>query len=364
MGDGQALIIVNSVYQLFSAVHIRRALLGGKKVDLLLTDLLPGAGVYKEKVKETGQFQRVLSAKTASLSQKYMTGTEQEIREGYAKADSIFRWTLCDEPGKYEEIYFSNFDTFTRMLACRLYGDHPSFICYEDGFSTYVIDYLRKERAAVNRTEEGMKIKDLVTKVMLYEPRLAMRGDRFPNARIPKVSVRDDELKELLNYIFSYKKPDMWENFIFLEQSFRAEGMKSNDLDLMEECQAAVTPEHFIVKPHPRNEENIPFARGLSRKYDGRVPWELFLMNEEEGRWNLLTVCSNAALTGRLVFGMDIHTVMLYRLFQGRVLWKEDDVLIRYLKKFHRQFAGKNYYVPRTVYELRAILRYLSGVNG
>ena len=75
----------------------------------------------------------------------------------------------------------------------------------------------------------------------------------------------------------------------------------------------------------------------------------------------IITVCSNAALTGRLVFGMDMNTVMLYPLFQGKVLWQEDAVLKRYLRTFHRQFAGKNYYVPQTVYELRHILSYLGG---
>lgn len=83
-------------------------------------------------------------------------------------------------------------------------------------------------------------------------------------------------------------------------------------------------------------------------------------MNEPAGRFHLITVCSNAALTGRIVFGMDMDTVMLYRLFEGRVLWKEDEVLMRYLQKFYRQFAGENYYVPKTAYELKNILQYLS----
>ena len=85
------------------------------------------------------------------------------------------------------------------------------------------------------------------------------------------------------------------------------------------------------------------------------------MLNERPREITVITVCSNAALSGRLLFGMDINTVMLYRLFQGKVLWKEDDRLAQYLRRFHRQFAGKQYYVPETVYELRSILRYLGG---
>ena len=33
----------------------------------------------------------------------------------------------------------------------------------------------------------------------------------------------------------------------------------------------------------------------------------------------------------------------------------------QYLRKFRRQFAGNNYYVPQTVYELQDILMYLGG---
>ena len=84
-------------------------------------------------------------------------------------------------------------------------------------------------------------------------------------------------------------------------------------------------------------------------------------MNEEVENKAVITVCSNAALAGRLIFGMDMDTVMLYRLFRGKVLWKEDGILKRYLEKFHRQFAGEKYYVPQTVYELRSTLRYLMG---
>lgn len=150
-------------------------------------------------------------------------------------------------------------------------------------------------------------------------------------------------------------------DFIFLEQSFRAEGIKTNDLALMQLCQQTVGPGRFLVKPHPRNPENLPFQLGLTRKYPTGAPWELFLLNESPDRRTIITVCSNAALTSRIVFGMDINTLMLYRLFEGKVLWKEDAILKQYLRKFRRQFAGKNYYVPQTIYELQDILKYLGG---
>ena len=361
MFDGPVLFLVNSVYQLLTAIHLKNSLLKEKTADILLTDVTEKLRDYQERLKDTGVFQRVLFARTKDLNRKYAVGKEAEISEGFDKIENIFRWILSDELGDYQEIYFSNFDTFTRMLACRYYDSPCRFICYEDGFSTYVIDFLKEGRAPVNSHPKGRMLGEKIEKVLLYEPRLAMRGDCFPNVPLPKINPLDTRLIELLNYVFAYKKPERVTDFIFLEQSFRAEGIKCNDLALMKACKDAVLPKSFSVKPHPRNPENLPFLTGLTGKYTCDAPWELFLLNETPEDITILTVCSNAALTGRIMFGMDIPTVMLYPLFEGRVLWKEDEVLRRYLFRFEKEFAGENYYAPKTIYELRNILRYLGG---
>lgn len=359
----RALIIVNSVYQLLTAVHMKRSILDGRAVDLIVTDVTPKMEAYVPRLRETGMFDRVIFGKTQELNKKVSAGSDREISEEFQNAAAIFRWRLSDELSAYSEVYFSNYDIFTRMLAYHFAQQNCEFICFEDGFSTYVIDFLREDRAAINRHAEGKRIREKVNKVLLYEPRLAMRGDGLANRALPKIRRDDRELRELLNYIFEYEKPDEGAEFIFLEQSFRAEGLKTNDIELMRECQQTVGAGRFVVKPHPRNPENLPFQLGLTRRYPSAAPWELFLLNENpEGR-TIITVCSNAALTSRIVFGLDMNTVMLYRLFQGKVLWKEDQVLERYLHKFRKQFAGSKYYVPDTVYELRNILRFLGGCN-
>lgn len=366
MSENRALVIVNSVYQLINAVQIKRSLLHGRPADLLLTDILPDARDYLPRLEQTGLFDRVIFALSMETNQKYAGAKEPELSECYRNTANFLRWALSDELTDYAEIYFSNYDVLTRMLACRFYHRPCAFICYEDGFSTYVIDYLREDRAPVNRHPDGRKIRDKVQRVLLYEPALAMRGDRLPNVSLPKIDRRDSGLRELFNHIFGYRDSARLPRFIFLEQSFRAEGIRTNDIDLMRECREAAGGD-FIVKPHPRNRENLPQEMGLTRKYPDHIPWELFLLNlpeDEKQQHTLLTVCSNAALTSRLVFGLDMNTVMLYRLFEGKVLWKEDATLWRYLERFRREFAGRNYYVPQTRYALRNTLMFLGGQNG
>ena len=363
MPEHRALVVVNSVYQLLTAVHMRRSLLAGRPVELLLTDVTPGLAGYLPRLRQAAVFDRVIGGETAEINGKYGDGGARTT-EGFKNREALFRFALDDALSQYTEIYFANFDIFTRMLACRYADDPCRFIWFEDGFSSYVIDYLREDRAAVNRHPEARKIREKVEAAYLYEPRLAMRGDGIANRPLPKIRREDRELLHLLNYIFDYQKPADSAKFLFLEQSFRAEGIRGNDIQLMEFCRQTVGSGQFMVKPHPRNTENLPMELGMTRRYRCDAPFELILLNGEPGEQALITVCSNAALTGRLVFGLDIPTVLLYELYDGKVLWKEDRLLRRYLKNYCRRFAGKNTYVPRTFYELRRILEYLGGVYG
>ena len=311
-----------------------------------------------------GLFHRILLGSTAQWCRQYAGAKGAALDAAFQDPPSTLHWLLSDELGRYTAVYFANFDPFARLLACWFSQESCRFFCYEDGFSAYVIDFLRGDRAPINRHPAGRKIQDKLAGMLLYEPRLARRGDGVANLPLPKVRREDGRLKDVLNYVFAYRKPEDLEPFIFLEQSFRAEGIATNDIALMELCRQAMGPGRFLVKPHPRNPENLPRQLGLTRKYPGNAPWELFLLNEAPMACTVLTVCSNGALTSRLVFGLETPVVMLYRLFTGKVLWKEDAALHQYLRQFQCQFAGRNYYVPKTPYELTDILTYLGGKYG
>ena len=360
MSNETVLIIVNSVYQLLTAIHMKWTILNPYPVELLITDVTPGLVSLREQLISTKLFLRVLSGSVKDLNET-IKKSEKEMTEVFKRGRTVLRWQLSEELADYREIYFSNFDFFARLLA-HVYYDHPCrFLWYEDGFSSYVIDYLKEERSQINKHAQGREIRDKVEKALHYEPRLARRGDKIPNMRLPKINPKDIDFIEMLNNIFQYQKPEHDPAFVFLEQSFRAEGISGNELFLMEQCKNAVAANAFAVKPHPRNEINLPFNLGLTPKYEIGAPWELYLLNEQNTDKTILTICSNAALSAKLVLDLDIPTVMLYRLYDGKVLWKEDDVLKRYLEQFRIQFAGNNYYVPKTIYELKHILKYLGG---
>ena len=71
MQNNLVLIVVNSVYQLFTAVHMRRSLLADRLVDLLVTDVTSVLNETIPRLQETGLFERVISGTTKELNKKY-----------------------------------------------------------------------------------------------------------------------------------------------------------------------------------------------------------------------------------------------------------------------------------------------------
>ena len=146
-----ALFLVNSVYQLLTAVHLKRTLLQNREADLLLTDVTPALPRLRGRLEETGLFARVILAKGAELQGRCHLNRPAELDACFQNQEALLRGALSGELGEYGEIYFANFDVLARLLACR-YDHLPCrFYWYEDGFSSYVIDYLRPDRAAANR---------------------------------------------------------------------------------------------------------------------------------------------------------------------------------------------------------------------
>ena len=132
------MIIVNSVYQLFTALHIRTYTSAGEADRTSCSRIFcRGRRIIHSDYRKSRLFERILYAKTAKLCRQYVSGEAEKIKEGYEKTDSIFRWILNDEPADYEAVYFANFDNlFPDAGLPRLYERHPQFIWYEDGFSS------------------------------------------------------------------------------------------------------------------------------------------------------------------------------------------------------------------------------------
>ena len=242
----KSLVLVNSVYHLMTAVQLGHLAPPGETADLVVTDATPGLQDLVPRLRETGLFTRVIPAQAAELSARYPMNNPEAVAQCFSQGAALLRWAFGEgDPGEYAQVLFPNFDWLARLLACRY---SCPFYWMEDGFSSYVIDFARPDRAAVNRHPLGALLGEKTAAALLYEPSLAMRGDGLVNLPLPKLSRQDGELLRLLNFIFDYHPPREMPSFLFLEQSFRAEKIQGNDLELMRACQRMVGPEAVLAQ--------------------------------------------------------------------------------------------------------------------
>ena len=83
MGNKRVLVITNSVYQLFTAVHMKRALLKSCDVDLIVTDVTPQLKETIPRLVETGLFTRVIFGEVQALNRKFAAEKEEGLSEGF-----------------------------------------------------------------------------------------------------------------------------------------------------------------------------------------------------------------------------------------------------------------------------------------
>ena len=105
--NSRALILANSVYQLLTAVHLRRSLLRDRETDLILTDVTPALSECLPRLRETGLFDRVLFAAVQTLHRRYAGAGEEGLSECFRERERIFQWVLSEElAARYGQVYF------------------------------------------------------------------------------------------------------------------------------------------------------------------------------------------------------------------------------------------------------------------
>ena len=128
------LLVANSVYQLFTAIHMRTTILSQGEAELILTDVTPGLPECRERLAGTGLFHRILLGETARWCKQYAGAKGAALDAAFQDPPSTLHWLLSDELGRYTAVYFANFDPFARLLACWFSQESCRFFCYEDGF--------------------------------------------------------------------------------------------------------------------------------------------------------------------------------------------------------------------------------------
>jgi hypothetical protein len=139
---------------------------------------------------------------------------------------------------------------------------------------------------------------------------------------IPKIDCDDLKFRNICNWVFRYDDIcDSYDRkYIFMEESYFVEGLKINDVELVEQIAARVGKENIMIKIHPRNPVNRFKQAGFKTNENMSIPWELIVMNTGDiSDKILITIASSSVMTPILLFGKKVHVYSLYNLINEDV---------------------------------------------
>ncbi|SFD23882.1 hypothetical protein [Ruminococcus albus] len=202
-------------YQIFNILNILMSSSRNEKPDLVFSHNFSGSHSLLERVKTTGFFERIYEIDNDDklfrfIPKKVNAWLPIIISKLYLKKVLNFKFD------SYNTFYASNLDN---NVALAIYSvvDFKSFIVYEDGFGSYVInmltDHMNKRRLRALKIFHFRKKYFYVDSVLLYKPDLCISEIESVNG-LNKLDVMDDT--KVLFDVFDFNKESCAYKKIFI----------------------------------------------------------------------------------------------------------------------------------------------------
>lgn len=144
--------------------------------------------------------------------------------------------------------------------------------------------------------------------------------------QLPQIDPADDELAELLNFVFDYRDEEILDHadVLIMEESHYTDHFMINDADhvLYEEICEHYPSLDFAVKLHPRTVQNR-FSENFTVMPNTGIPWELYVLNRIRHRGKKLLqmgICCATLLSDKLLFDDESPKLVLGPLFYDKII--------------------------------------------
>lgn len=320
--------ICNTVFQVLVATWINHKYLqDGKDTDIIISNHMNSASDISDRMQQYGEFANAYFVESLDVARYRIPKTLfSHIKKEKNPGEYIKHLFGIDVA--YDHIFVSNLDGFTKLFFSAAIKENPniSVHIFEDGLSTYsklfgtwfehsgrpnydllrgvVYDYVFRKKY----------IKDYVKDIWLLTPEFLQWDPGLPVKTVEKIDPKDEVYLEICNKVFGYyDSTDVYDRkYIFLEESFFAEGVEMPDVELVNQIAERVGKDNIMVKIHPRNPVNRFAEQGYKTNVDTGIPWELICMNMPNIEQKvLLTISSNSILNPIMIFGIPVKAYSL-----------------------------------------------------
>jgi len=305
--------ICNTAYQLLTAVQLRITAYASDNVDLILSNQFTNSDRIAENVRKSGLFGDVLFVE--NKKQIFKSRIQETIYD--IRAIRNIRRKI----GHADELCLSNISVFS-ILFLRIYQRKlPDCSIFEDGFITYSKAFVRMDRASIiSRILLPKGVLGIASKLWLFSPaQLDWHNDSVEVCRIEPIDRNDKTVIGVLNNIFGYDSADRYDSkYLFMEESFFADGYPIDDLSIVSRLSDVVGKQNLMVKLHPRNSINRFQELGIKTNTEFSTPWELIVLNQDIQNSTLITISSSSILQPFLIFGLQVKSYALLKTLPER----------------------------------------------
>lgn len=306
------LIICNTYYQLILAVQMKRTIFKDNEVDIWLSDHSVNANEIAENVRDANIFHSV-----RYIQNKDDIYRREKFRKLLDVVAAIKSPEVLEIPLYDEIIYYNLMIELYKIADYYKQMNHPvTWSRFEEGVLSYNTDFacgnrvklIRYFRRMLGRTD----VFDQVDKYYCTEPTLKKTHLEWNLVPIPSFSDLDEEMRKLLNRVFSYTAKPIPQKYIFFASSSDIDGKPFGETKLILQVAEQVGIDNIIVKMHPRDTRSVYKERGIAVMNKSNVPWEVMQMNLDATDHVLLTVNSGSFLSCSTMLETPVKGVFLH----------------------------------------------------
>lgn len=359
------LFICNTPYQLFNALRLKMTKFIDVEADIIISDHST-VNMFEENIIKESIFNNVYSIKSLALSRGFFHFENSKKRDALNKPYSFIKDILNINYLKYDNIFFANIEGYIQLIYRYIINEKKKktiFSLYEDGWSSYTNDFSNYAISDFEKlyieNKEGKLLQKNIDEKWVYDIRLLCHPSPFGNFNIPKIDLKDKKYKELVNRIFNYSKSCLInENHLFLEEAFSQDGYKNNDLEIVKNILDYIPKNDFIVKRHPRLKKNRFEKNSIKTNSDQKIPFEVYILNQDFSKKLIYTITSSAVLTPSIVFDKTIKVMYLKKLLKGKVSKTyTNPKVIEFIDKYKSIYGSDYFYEPLSFGDIKKSIK-------
>ena len=338
-------IFVNSLFNIITAVQLRTRVLKEQNCDVVLSSLSPGL----EEVYRRGVLKRIFDDVYFS---DYRKLSRLDRLNSINSPKKVVRKLLGRDLPEYSDIFFWNPTTLLHQYLRQYPGVRKHV--YGDALGSYVIDHPYEESSAprgfVGRMIAALSryqpIAELDYDYYVFRPEFVSCETSRKLVAIPGIDRNDQEAVAMYLDIFNLRDvPHIQEKYIFMDVKHgdqfpsEAEGLKN-----LQAVRALLSADDLIVKPHPRQNQDVYRENGI-RIFDCGIPWEAYFFKadgEEMARKTIIAYHTSSLFMPYLLFDINYRSVYI-------------DLPTTFSTLFHREYSLFIDKMIRAGYDIRVI---------